>query len=197
MAITEIKYGSIASSKELNDNFEALNKDIQDIATSLSTTQANLTASISTLNKNVTNQIQDVNEALEATKTELEEEIANSNSESLTSNGLYITTYINGSSWYREYFSDKEKTNRVWLEQGGWGPYIAAGTTWNFVTQIAFLKSFTNTSYNVQVTYKSEGIMDVSIGAAAYSLDAFQGYTSWAGDGKHSGFYHVWRACGV
>ncbi len=136
MAITEIKYGSIASSKELNDNFEALNKDIQDIATSLSTTQANLAASISTLNKNVTNQIQDVNEALEATKTELEEEIANSNSESLTSNGLYITTYINGSSWYREYFSDKEKTNRVWLEQGGYANFGAgqfATRTINFV----------------------------------------------------------------
>lgn len=57
MAITEIKYGSLASSKELNDNFNALNKDIQDLATSLSTTNANMAMSISTLNKNVTNQI--------------------------------------------------------------------------------------------------------------------------------------------
>lgn len=73
MTITEIEYGSIASSKKLNDNFNALNKDIQDLATSLNTTNANLATSMSTLNKNVTNQISEVNESLANTKKELED----------------------------------------------------------------------------------------------------------------------------
>lgn len=75
MAITEIKYGSIASSKELNDNFNVLNKDIQDLATSLNTTNANIAMSMSTLNKNVANQISEVNESLANTKSELEEKV--------------------------------------------------------------------------------------------------------------------------
>ena len=60
MTITEIEYGSIASSKKLNDNFNALNKDIQDLAESLNTTNANLATSISTLNKNIAKQIEDI-----------------------------------------------------------------------------------------------------------------------------------------
>ena len=75
MAITEIKYGSLASSKELNDNFNTLNKDIQDLATNLSTTNANMATSMSTLNKNVASQISEVNESLTNTKSELEEKV--------------------------------------------------------------------------------------------------------------------------
>lgn len=60
MTITEIEYGSIASSKKLNDNFNALNKDIQDLAESLNTTNANLATSIFTLNKNIAKQIEDI-----------------------------------------------------------------------------------------------------------------------------------------
>lgn len=42
------------------------------------------------------------------------------------SNGAYVTTYISGNSGYREYFSDKEKTDRVFLIQ--WGTVVGFNT---------------------------------------------------------------------
>lgn len=65
MTITEIEYGSLASSKILNDNFYALNKDIQDLAANLSTTNANLSTNIATLNKNFLSQFEQMAAILE------------------------------------------------------------------------------------------------------------------------------------
>lgn len=59
----------------------------------------------------------------------------------LSSNGLYITTYRNGTEWYREYFSDASKTQRVWLEQGGLAE-ITSG-----YGPVTFLRTFSNTNY--------------------------------------------------
>ncbi len=192
MALIEIEYGSLASSEMMNNNFNYLDNRVSGVSENLISTAASINSNIVSINnavtslsENTTTSLEDINSNLETINTALEE------------GAFFVTSYVNGTSWYKEYFSDEEKTTRVWLEQGGWGPYIGGGTSWNFATQIAFLKPFTTTNYNVQVTYKSEGHMDVSIGAAAYGLDSFQGYTSWAGDGKHSGFYHIWRACGV
>lgn len=64
MAITEIQYGSVASSKELNDNFEALNEDIQSLAATVSTVNANLVSSISSINTNLSSQIESVNTSI-------------------------------------------------------------------------------------------------------------------------------------
>ena len=63
----------------------------------------------------------------------------------ISSNGLYVTTYISGTNWYREWFSNSAKTTRVWLEQGG---YNAGGNEYTTQT-VTFLKSFSNTNYSV------------------------------------------------
>ena len=93
----------------------------------------------------------------------------NSVSETLISNnaglnGSYITTYVNGSSWYREYFSDAEKKNRVWVEQGG------QTATLRYIT---FLKPFKDTNYCVQTqrtsdTYEYSTIVSVKSTTSCY-----------------------------
>lgn len=191
MAITEIKYGSLASSKELNDNFNALNKDIQDLATNLSTTNANMATSMSTLNKNVANQISEVNESLTNTKSELEEKVKTLEDGvgEFATSGLYITHFIseNGKAWYREYFSNKEKTTRVWLEQGG---VLEGGGDYN--RQVVFLKNFSNTNYTI---LKNSG--SSSTGGVAARWMGFWGLdvaSAWTGYINHS---ECWYACGI
>lgn len=49
--------------------------------------------------------------------------------------------YVNGSSWYKETFSDTTRTQRIWLEQGG----VASSST----ATINLLKNFSNTNYVV------------------------------------------------
>ena len=183
MTISEIEYGSIASSKKLNDNFNALNKDIQDLATSLNTTNANLATSMSTLNKNVTNQISEVNESLANKKKELEETISKTKSESnsfFSENGLFVTTYINGASCYKEYFSDSEKKTRVWLEQGG---------VLNSRSSTTYIKSFANNNYTLLLgthcTYYEGG------GISGKSTSGFSHH-----NGKGWSYDVEWYACG-
>lgn len=61
-------------------------------------------------------------------------------------NGLYVSTTVSGAQWSREWFSDAQKTQRVWLEQGGYLASVTSSVTQNTVT---YLKPFTNTSYHV------------------------------------------------
>ena len=156
MAITEIKYGSLASSKELNDNFNALNKDIQDLATNLSTTNANMAMSMSTLNNNMSNQLNELEKNLKSDINSKIDEANKNIASGLGVNGLYITQYRNGTSWYREYFSDAEKKNRVWLEQGfltpteGWG--VNNCKTYNLV------KAFYENNYTVVAVSTTEAV---------------------------------------
>lgn len=187
MTITEIEYGSIASSKKLNDNFNALNKDIQDLATNLSTTNANLVTNISTLNKNLTSQITELADKISSTQQELEEKISDTTGSLFTDNALYVTTYINGNTWYKEYFSDKEKTTRVWLEQGG---YVNFGNAQFATRTITFPIAFTAICNAMGILFSPGGADDSNQGVAGWSNTTL----TYVHRGWGSGV--VWRAVG-
>lgn len=149
MSLTNIEYGSLASSEILNSNFRSLKNDItelsenttDDVAT-INSNIATLNNTISSLNSNTSSSISSINSSL----TEINNKF--------NSNGLYITTYVNGNSWYREYFSDSEKTTRIWIEQGGTGQ---TGST------TTLLKTMSNTNYTIVLGrlaayFEAEGI---------------------------------------
>ena len=54
--------------------------------------------------------IEEINKSLEETIAKFSE------------NGIFTTTYVNGTSWYREYFSDEKKETRVWLSRADFAP---------------------------------------------------------------------------
>lgn len=55
MGLTKIEYGSLASSKILNDNFNFLETEISDLAENLTNKTANFSSQVATLNFNVEN----------------------------------------------------------------------------------------------------------------------------------------------
>ena len=132
MALTRIEYGSLASSSVMNNNFDYLDERISNISENISTSTASINSNIASINSSVTNLGQNFQESLNT--------LQNSIYSVFSLNGLYVTTYTNGTSWYREYFSDSEKTTRIWLEQGGY--------SWNPV----FIKLFANTNYTAVAT---------------------------------------------
>lgn len=142
MSLENIEYGSLASSEVVNNNFEYLDERITDTANKIYSNNANLESKIANLNSSLTN-----------TKNDLDSKITEAN-KNLTSglgkNGLYITQYRNGTSWCREYFSDAEKTNRVWLEQGFLTPTIGWGD--NNCKTYNLVKAFKENNYTVVVS---------------------------------------------
>ncbi len=136
MALTRIEYGSLASSETMNNNFEYLDNKIAEASERITSTSASIYSNIASVNTQLSNQI---NAAESELQTYVDTQTASAVG-ALSSNGLYITTYINGTSWYREYFSDSAKTTRVWLEQGG---VSGNGAT------ISLLKRYSNTNYNI------------------------------------------------
>ncbi len=187
MALTRIEYGALASSDVINGNYEYLDNRISSLSQTMISGNASLNSSIASINSSITT----LNDNLQADIAEAE-----SNMESILSeNGLYVTTYINGSSWYREYFSDKEKTTRIWLEQGGATPTNQTATA---SQQITFLKNFSNTNYHIQITsiesvmYDSGANWNRSNDAGAYSNKTASGLTiNIAFGGRH------WFAYGI
>ena len=67
----------------------------------------------------------------------------------LSKNALYSTVYINGTSGYREWFSDEALSNRVLLEQ--WGTLTSSNQT------ITFLKEMSDTNYNISLGANVDG----------------------------------------
>ena len=135
MALTEIEYGAIASSSVMNGNFQYLDNRISSVVENNTSTVASISSNIASLNNSLTT----LSNSTSASILDINTEISSLKS-SLASNGLYVDTYVNGSSWYREYFSDAEKTTRVWVEQGG------VATT-NATTNL--LKAMSDTNYTV------------------------------------------------
>ena len=95
----------------------------------------------------------------------------------------YVTqTYINGTSWYRVW-SDG------WIEQGG-------VITLSGLTVLSFLKTFSNTNYNISFAAQSDaggdirGVAYTTIAAASITIYGF------AGDDNYRNFQTRWRACG-
>ena len=106
MALTEIEYGSLASSKILNQNFQYLDDRISSTAETHTSDLASINSNIVTIN----NSISDFNEQTNTNIEEIDKKINEINT-NFSDNGLFITLYTNGTSWYKEFFSDKEKNS--------------------------------------------------------------------------------------
>lgn len=182
MSLTEIEYGSLASSAILNQNFQYLDDRISSLAETHTTDVAGISSNIVTINNSITDYNEQTNSNVEEINTKLDDFDT-----SFSENGLYITLYKNGSSWYREYFSDKEKKNRVWLEQGG----IITSSRENTYT-LQFLKNFSNTNYCI---FKNYGFWS-SGGVAAYWMGFVSKTVSSAQTQSNAGVTENWYACG-
>ncbi len=182
MALINIEYGSLASSKTLNDNFQYLDDRISSESDNHITDIASINSNIVSINNSISQFNEETNENLENINTTLEE-ISTSFEES----GLYITLYKNETSWYKEYFSDKEKKNRVWLEQGG---IINSSRENTYVLQ--FLKKFSNANYCI---FKNYGFWS-SGGVAAYWMGFVSKTESSAQTKSNGGVVENWYACG-
>lgn len=188
MALTEIEYGSLASSGILNQNFQYLDDRISSVSEIHATDLASINSNIVTIN----NSISDFNEETNSSVEEINTKLDNIGSY-LKDGGLYITIYRNGASWYREYFSDAEKKERVWLEQGG--SFI------NSTSAISFIKEFTNTQYTFNA-YSYTDSLSSTLHAMTLKTDKLTtGVKVYLGQSGYSGsiigsYMTDWLACG-
>ena len=186
MALIIIGQGTEVISGDLNDNFEYLDGRINDVGTSLTTVQSNL----STINTNLNNSINGVASDLSDLQSSVADDIGDVEEAVegiISTNGLYVTTYVNGSSWYREYFSNSEKTTRVWLEQGG-----RIDSSYSRDETITFLKAFSDNNYTI---VKNFGFSN-SGGTAAYWVGLYATTATTATTRVHQGTLNIWYACG-
>lgn len=188
MALINIEYGSLASSKTLNDNFQYLDNRISSESDNHITDIASINSNIVSINNSISQFNEETNENVENINTKLEEI-----STSFEENGLYITLYKNDSSWYKEYFSDKEKKNRVWLEQGG--------ILNNYNTLITFIKSFSGINYifnayaYTSTNSSTKHAMTVRSEKKINQISVIVGQSGVAG-GTDGGYITDWYACG-
>ena len=175
MTLVTIKYGELASSEVMNSNFKYLDDKIASLTNTVVANQssthsniANINSAVSTIKENMNNDVKELQKTIEKAHSYISE------------NGLFITTYINGNSWYKEYFSDSEKKTRVWLEQGG--VIYSRGS-------VTYLKNFENNNYTLVLgthcTYYEGG------GIAGKSQSGFSYY-----NGKGWSYDVDWYACG-
>lgn len=176
MALTEIEYGALASSELMNNNFQYLDNRISSVAESLTSSNAGTNSNIASINNTISAMSEEINSNLENVSSEVEDITS-----SLCASGfLYINTYFNGTSWYKEYFSDSEKNNRVWLEQGG--ICHSMGTT-------TYLKSFSSANYTIVL-----GTHNLNYEHGGISSKLATGFTHY--NGKGWGYNVDWYACG-
>lgn len=176
MALTEIEYGALASSEVMNNNFQYLDDRISSVAETVTSNNAGVSSNIASINSTISSMSEELNTDIE----EIGEDIDDITT-SLNAGGyLYINTYFNGTSWYKEYFSDSEKQTRVWLEQGG--VCTSRSTT-------TYLKEFKDTNYTLTLgthcTYFEGG------GISEKTAARFSYY-----NGKGWGYSVDWYACG-
>ena len=175
MALTTIKYGELASSEVVNNNFKYLDDKISNLNETVTSNKAGMNSNIASINSSITT----INENMTKNVKQLEESINEAKS-FFSESGLFVNTYINGASWYKEYFSDSEKKTRVWLEQGG---------IINSRSSTTFLKEFSNSNYTlvlgVRGTYFESG------GISGKSQSGFSHY-----NGKGWSYDVEWYACG-
>lgn len=175
MALTEIEYGSLASSATLNNNFSYLENRIGNMYNSMISNNAGTNSNIASINSAISTLSNKLSNDIETLTTNQDGLI-----QKFSENGFYISAYYNGNSWYREHFSDKEMTNRVWLEQAG---------LCSSVSNTKFIKEFSDTTYTILLgthcTYFEGGGINVK---------SKTGFSHW--NGKGWGYYVSWYACG-
>ena len=136
MALTEIEYGSLASSEVINQNNLYLENKIAEVSQTITSNTATINSNIATVNGSITSLSQNISDSISTINQNIQ--IINND---IAASALYISTYYNNGSWYREYFSDRLKTTRVWLEQGG--ITSTGGTASNY--SVTFVKAFAQT----------------------------------------------------
>ena len=149
---------------------------------SLTTNTASINSNIASINSSISALSGDIDESIESLNTDLTTTINN-----FSVSGLYVTTYKNGGSWYREFFSDSAKQTRVWLEQGG---IIKTSNDTN--TTVTFLKKFSDTNYTI---IKNMGFNNTG-GVAARWMGFWSLTTSNAVTGSTAALTQRWYACG-
>ena len=175
MALTTIKYGELASSEIMNNNFKYLDDKISNLNETITSNKAGMNSNIASINSSITT----INENMTQNVKTLENSINEAKS-FLSESGLFVNTYINGASWYKEYFSDSDKKTRVWLEQGG---------VLNSRSSTTYIKSFANNNYTLLLgthcTYYEGG------GISEKRESGFSHY-----NGKGWSYDVEWYACG-
>ena len=153
MALVPIEYGSLASSEVMNDNLEYLDERITEVSAEIYSNNSSLESKIDTLNISMNNSIEALEEQINSQMNTQNEALLQAIS-LIGADGGYITTNINGNSGYREYFSDKEKKNRVFLIQ--WGTVVG----WQTCT---FQKAYTTGCSIVAIPITSESCVSAAI----------------------------------
>lgn len=178
MTLIEIEYGSLASSETMNKNFNYLDDKIKNSTDEINTNIATINSNIASINTSLENYNEEINSDIEKINNTLA---------TLEASGMYITTYHNGDTWYREFFSDSSKTKRVWLEQGGKATTPAT---------VKLTKNFSNTTYCVQLTMTEplNGGNYQNLSASNRKTSSF--YASFAGSNQYTSGC-MWYACGI
>lgn len=178
MNLIEIEYGALASSEVMNNNFNYLDNKSSVLSETIDANVATITSNIATLNTAFTNFSNTTNSEISDLKNAW-------NNPSL----LFVSTYINGASWYKEYFSDSAKTKRVWLEQGG-----RCSVTENDkrYMNLVFLKPFSNNDYTITLAGVSASMSNSDFGHI-YSLTN----TGVRFNSATVSNPIIWHACGV
>lgn len=127
-ALKTFREGEDILASETNDNNQYLLSKLTDNAAQV---QAYVEGEVATIKSNVA--------SVQAT-------LQNNITTMFNLNALYITLTINENDWVKEYFSDEEKTTRVWMEMGGTTPYSVSTNT------LTFPKKFASEKYSFNAT---------------------------------------------
>lgn len=186
MALTEIEYGSLASSEVMNNNFNYLDNRINTVSEAIQSATDDINTDIASINTSITSIEDDVEENTTSINS------LQSTIQSIAAGGAYVTTYRNGTSWYREYFSNANKTTRIWLEQGG--------QTGGEVGSITLVKSFSNSSYFItacSIVRRIGGWDFQAVDRQNNRFTATHGYSNVGSTYTNWPSGTVWYACGV
>ena len=146
MALTEIVYGSLASSETMNHNFNYLDNRISELSEDIVSNVASTNSNLATMNGSISNLGTALNNSISTLRTNTNTSL-NTITHNFVSSGLYVTTYVSGKSWYRAYYSNSSKTSRVWLEQGG---FVSAQA--NAQSTVTLLQNHANANYSISIT---------------------------------------------
>lgn len=183
MALTNIEYGSVASSEVVNNNFQYLDDKIASVSQSLSANTTSLSGSISSLSATVASNKNDVDGKVSTLQQDLDKAESDLNS---CMNRIYVkSSYRSGKNWYRLY-SDS------WIEQGG---YIAFAQT-DVTKNVSLLKEMRDVNASVYVSpirSHTNGDWDIGIAGGTF-VDTKTIKITTGRDGACGGVY--WRVSG-
>lgn len=183
MALTNIEYGSVASSEVMNSNFQYLDDKIGSVSQSLSANTTTLSSSIASLSATVSNNKNEVNEKF----SEIDEifKTASSSLDSCLDRVYVKESYKSDKNWYRLY-SDS------WIEQGG---YVAF-TQYNDSKVVTLFKEMADLNGSIIATpnaVRYHGEWDIGIAGGRFVDTKTIKLTCGRVDDS-AGAY--WRVCG-